>query len=314
MRKPDDSTLTPDQYARVRAEAERVLRDAGGIGRFPTPIDDIMAAAKVHEVKENVLDEGFVAKLRRQASGALKSALSKVIGLFDARERLVFIDRTLHVVKQTFIRLHETAHGFMGWQRDLYAIVEDCEQTIDPQLADQFDREANVFAAEVLFQLDGFAQEAEQQDFNILTPVRLSSRYGASIYAAVRQYVIKNWRACAVVVLDPPLLVEGDGFRAAFRRQCFSPAFAELFGNIAWPDVVTPDHLLGSFVPLGKRKMSGKRRIILTDRNGDDQVCIAESFTQSHQVFVLIYATKTLKPRIFLMPSAAKSSAAIGNF
>jgi Zn-dependent peptidase ImmA (M78 family) len=201
MRKPDDSSLTQYQYKNVRAAAERALQEAGAIGRFPTPIDQIMTVAKVHEVKEDVLNEGFVAKLRREVSGALKSALSKVMGLFDARSRLVFIDRTLYIVQQTFIRLHETAHAYLPWQRDLYVIVEDCEHTIDPVLADQFDREANVFASEVLFQLDGFTNEAEEQDFGVLVPVRLSKKYGASIYATVRRYVTQNWRACCVVVL-----------------------------------------------------------------------------------------------------------------
>lgn len=303
MRKPDDSSLTPSQYARVRAEAERALNEAGAFGRFPTAIDDVMAAAKVEEVKEDVLNENFITKLRRQATGALKSALSKVIGLFDARARLVFIDRSLHIVQQTFIRLHETGHAFMAWQRDLYAIVEDCEQTIEPSLADQFDREANVFAAEVLFQLDGFSKEAEEKKFGILVPVNMSKKYGASIYASVRQYVTKNWRACTVVVLNPPEFVQGDGFRASLRRSCSSPTFIEMFGQIAWPDVFTPNHPVGAMIPVGGRKMSGKRNLALVDRNGDTHDCLAEAFTQSHQVFVLIHATKTLTARSIIMPS-----------
>jgi len=302
VRKPDDSSLTPSQYARVRAEAERALSEAGALGVFPTPIDDIMSAAKVEEVKEDVLNENFIEKLRRQASGALKSALSKVIGLFDARARLVFIDRSLHIVKQTFIRLHETGHAFMAWQRDLYAVVEDCEQTIGPGLADQFDREANVFAAEVLFQLYGFSKEAEEKEFGILTPVRLSGRYGASIYASVRQYVIKNRRACTVIVLNPPELVQGDGFRATLRRSCSSPSFLEMFGQIAWPDVFTPADQVGAMVPIG-RKMSGKRTLTLADRNGDQHECLAEAFTQSHQVFILIHAVRTLTARSVIIPA-----------
>lgn len=305
MRKPDDSSLTPSQYALVRSEAERALREAGALGRFPTAIDDVMAAAKVEEVKEDVLNEGFLEKLRRQASGALKSALSKVIGLFDAKARLVFIDRSLHVVKQTFVRLHETGHAFLSWQRDLYAVVEDCEQTIDPELADQFDREANVFASEVLFQLDGFSKEAEEQAFGILVPVRLSGKYGASIYASVRQYVTKNWRACSVVVLNPPVLVEGDGFRCELRRSCASPSFIETFGNIEWPDTFTPDHPVGAMVPVGGRRMSGARTLTLTDRNGDDHECLAEAFTQSHQVFILIHSLKTLTARSVIIPARA---------
>ena len=294
MSKSDDSGLTPPQYARVRAEAERALRRADALNRFPTPVSEIMAAAKVEEVYEDVLNDGFLARMRKKAGAALKSALSKVIGLFDARSRLVFIDRTLHIVKQTFVRLHETGHGFMTWQRDLYAIVEECAQTIDPAIADLFDREANVFASEVLFQLDTFSMEAAEKPFGILVPVQLSSKYGASIYASVRQYVSKNTRACAVLVLNPPQPVEDEGFRAGLRRVVASQKFTELFGDIKWPNHFTPDDRIGAMVPLGTRRMSGKRTIQLRGRNGDRHECMAEAFTQKHQVFVLIHAVRTL--------------------
>ena len=58
-------------------------------------------------------------------------------------------------------------------------------------------------------------------------------------------------------------------------------------------------------MPLGKRRMTNKREMILKDRNGDDHLCIAEAFTQSHQVFVLIHASKTLTARSIIIPSAA---------
>lgn len=305
--KPDDSRLTPAQYAKVRSEAERALSLAGALGRFPTPIDDIMAAANVQEVKEDVLNEGFIAKLRRQASGALKSALSKVIGLFDAKARLVFIDRTLHVVKQTFVRLHEAGHAFMPWQRDLYAVVEDCEQTIEPTTADLFDREANVFASEVVFQLDGFTKEAEEKEFGILVPVKLSSKYGASIYSSVRRYVSQNWRACTVVVINSPEFIHGDGFRASLRRHCSSTRFIEIFGEINWPLVFTPDHPVGAMIPTNGRKMSGKHILSLKDRNGDVHECVAEAFTQTYQVFILIHAVSTLISSSIIMPGINRS-------
>lgn len=302
MRRPDDSSLTPQQYAKVRSEAERALREAGALGVFPTPIGDIMAAAKLEEVQEDVLNEGFLTSMRRKAGAALKSALSKVIGLFDARAKLVFIDRTLHVVKQSFVRLHETGHGFMAWQKDLYAIVEDCEQTIDAEIADLFDREANTFASEVLFQLDTFTEEAEQQPFGIMVPVGLAKRYGGSIYAAVRRYVFRNHRACAVLVLNPPELIEGDGFRASLRRAVASPSFSEVFGSPAWPAHFTPSDDIGAVVPIGKRRASGKRTIALADRNGDRHECVIEAFTQTHQVFILIHAVSTLTRSTIILP------------
>jgi Zn-dependent peptidase ImmA (M78 family) len=201
LRKPDDCTLTDGQRAKVRAEAGRALREAGALGVFPTPVEQIMAVARVEEVKDNVLDESFLAKMRAEAGGLIKSALSKVLGLFQAKSGLVFIDHSLMKVRKTFVRLHESAHGFLPWQRTMYALVEDCQHALESDLAALFDREASVFASEVLFQIDTFIRDAESREFSIWTPVRMSKDYGSSIYAAVRQYVAKNGRACAVLVL-----------------------------------------------------------------------------------------------------------------
>jgi hypothetical protein len=224
------------------------------------------------------------------------------MGLFHASAGLVYLDQSLIEVKKRFVRLHESAHAFLPWQRALYAVVEDCDKSLDPDAADLFDREANVFASEVLFQLDAFRNVAESRAFEVWTPVRLAKQFNASIYASIRQYVSKNHRACAVVVLDMPALIEGDGFRANLRRVVQSPAFTETFGNDIWKaSYYTPADEIGRLIPLGKRKSSGKRNMVLVDRNGVRHECIAESFTQGHQVFVLVHSVKTLTATLFLI-------------
>lgn len=297
MQRPDDSTLTPSQLARVRKEAERALRQASVLGILPTPIEQVMAVARVREVEEDVLNPTFVAKIMGKAEKAgqkIKRALSKVIGLFHASEGLVFIDQTLMLVRKRFVRLHEAGHGFLPWQRPMYAVVEDCEKALDPETADVFDREANVFASEVLFQLDTFRDMAEEKPFEIWTPVRLATKFNASIYAAIRQYVAKNHRACAVVVLNMPELEKRVGFRATLRRAVQSTSFTAMFGKHQWKSSYTPDDDIGALVPVGHRKTSGKQHFALTDANGLSHECIAESFTNGMQVFVLIHAVKTL--------------------
>jgi hypothetical protein len=308
MQRPDDSSLTPGQLARVRKEAERALREAGALGVFPTPIDRIMAVARVEEVKEDVLNPGFIANLRLKAAEAghlVKRAVTKVLGLFHASEGLVFLNQSLMAVKKRFIGLHEAGHGFLPWQRPMYAIVEDCEKALDGATAALFDREANVFASEVLFQLDTFHDMAASKPFEIWTPVKLARQFRASNYAAIRQYVSKNHRACAVVVLNMPELVEGDGFRVNLRRPIQSQKFTEIFGAYAWKDVYTPDDDIGALVPIGGRKSSGKQSLSLSDRNGVRHDCIAESFSTGHQVFVLIHAVKALTATRIIIPAAA---------
>lgn len=298
MRKSDDCSLTAEQRARVRLEAERALNRANAVGRFPTAVADIMSAAKIQEVAEDILSASFLANLRKKASGALKRALGKILGVFDAAARIVFIDRTLVLVKQTFVRLHETAHAVLPWQSALYAVVEEDQLTIAPDTAELFDREANAFASEVLFQLDGFCQEAEQEAFGILVPVHLCKKYGASIYSAVRRYVSGNHRACAVLVLDPPVICAGDGFTCNLRRVIVSDRYSQLIGKVDWPEYFTPADSIGAMVPIGKRRMSGKRSIGVKDKNGDRRECIAEAFTQGHQAFILLHVAETLRPRI----------------
>ena len=302
MTRPDDSTLSPQEYARVRKEAERLLRAAGALGRFPTPVAVIMDAGKVTLAQEDVLNEGFLHSMRRKASGALKSALSKVLGLFDARERLVFIARAVETAKQVFLKLHETAHAVLPWQRNLYAVVEDGEQELDPDIADLFDREANVFATEELFQLDSVADDAAAHEFGIEVALKLRRKYGSSAYAALRQYVSKNHRDCVVLVLDPPAVADGDGFRATLRRAVASPSFSMKF-DLNWPPHFTPADEVGAMVPLGHRRMSRARTITLVDRNGVRHDCVAEAFKTPYQVFVLLHSARTLTRTTIVMPA-----------
>jgi hypothetical protein len=115
MRRPDDCSLTPGQSATIRKEAERALREAGALGVLPTPVDRIMAAARVEEVDDDLLSPGLLARIRstvERAGGLLRSAISKVMGLFHATAGLVYLDQSLIEVKKRFIRLHESAHGF----------------------------------------------------------------------------------------------------------------------------------------------------------------------------------------------------------
>src|ERR1700690_1830241 len=107
MTKPNDSLLDLHQLANVRRHADRLLREASAIGRFPTPINDLMAAAKLTVIDDEVLNESllrqFVSKARAGVS-AIKSALSKVLGLFEANDRFVVIDRNAPKPRVPFIK------------------------------------------------------------------------------------------------------------------------------------------------------------------------------------------------------------------
>lgn len=112
MAKPDDSSLDPDQLRAVEQRARDLLDRASVWDRYPTPIDDILAAANLRIEARHAFDPAdlvsYIAGKTKQAADLLKSALAKVFGIYDANEAIIHIDDTVVRSKQTFLKLHET--------------------------------------------------------------------------------------------------------------------------------------------------------------------------------------------------------------
>jgi Zn-dependent peptidase ImmA (M78 family) len=266
-----DEELTPEDAAGVRRHAARLLADSSAIGRFPTPVPDVLETAKIILVEEKV-DEGYVARLCREAverGTNLLRAFGKVLGFCHPDERLIIIDQDAHKSRKPFLKLHETGHIYLPHQRRAFGLMLDCKHNLDPDVKELFEREANAFASDVLFQGDGFTTEAEDCVFGLRTPMTLSRKYGGSVYAAVRRYASRSSRCCAVVVLEAPELVEGIGLRAALRRIVPSASFKARFDTTTWPLLYTTADAIGQVIPLGTRRMTAPRTLVLTDRNGE---------------------------------------------
>ena len=116
---------------------------------------------------------------------------------------MIHIDDTVRKSKQNFLKLHEAGHHELPTHRKLFRIFQECEKTLNPEVADLFEREANNFARFVLFQGEAYRTIAADHAFGIKTPMKLAEKFGASIYASCREYVRSNHRACAVYVLEP---------------------------------------------------------------------------------------------------------------
>jgi len=306
MTRPDDSLLDPHQLANVQRHADRLLHEASAIGRFPTPIDDLMAAAKLTVVDDEVLDESFLQQFINKAKAGLatiKSALSKVLGLFEANDRFVVIDKNAPKPRVPFIKLHEAGHGTMPHQSKLYKIMHDCEKTLEPEIGDLFEREANVFASEVLFQGEAFSEVAHAQSFGIKVPMKLAKKYGGSNYATFRRYVITNPHVCCVVILDPPVYGAEGTLSAEVRRVVMSKSFEKIFDGKVLASPVTDAHPLGPVVPVNGKRMSFDREIVLTDRNHDERICTAEAFDTKHQVLILIRDIGLKKKSSIVVPA-----------
>ena len=308
MIRSDDSSLNSEDRRAVEKRARRLLDRADAWDRFPVPIDDILTAAKVQVAPISVFDSAAIlAYIRDKAVGTgarIKSAIAKVFGLYDAGEKIIHIDNSVVKAKQIFLKLHETGHHDMPTHRKMFRFFQDCEKTLAPEIADQFEREANNFARFVLFKGDTFAEFAADCAFEIKTPIKLARHFGASIYAAAREFARTNHRACAVYVLEPLDVIEGDGALAEIRRVEASEAFIIQFGQPA-DTVLTPDHFLWPVLPINRR-MTKPVSLSITDMNGEMHECVAEAFDTTYNILILLYPEKALTATTVILSPGPK--------
>lgn len=303
MAKADDSSLDPEELRAVQSAARRALDRAAAWGIYPTPTPVILEAANLKIAPASAFDPrrimDYLIGKAESAASALKSAISKVFGIYDAGEQLIHIDHTVGESKQNFLKLHEAGHHELPTHRKLFRFFEDCEKTLDPETADLFEREANNFARFVLFQGGGYASVAADYKLEIKTPMKLAGKFGASIYASCREFARTHHRACVVYVLEPVTFCEKTGARAQVRRIEASPSFLQQFGRPN-EQVITLDHYLGRVLPIG-RKMTRPTTVSVTDQNGQAHECLAEAFDTTFNVVILVYPVKALAGRVTVL-------------
>jgi hypothetical protein len=268
-----------------------------------------MDAAKLKVAPVSAFDPRAMERYLREAGHAafkfLKKAIDKVLGVLDVHADTVHIDDTLHKHKQNFLKLHETGHKEIPHQRGLFKWIQDCAKTLSPDVADLFDREANNFASLVLFQDDTFAKMTADSAFGIKVPLSIGSKFGASAYAATREYVRRSTKACAVVILEPPQVCSTLGFTAEVRRIEYSADFQSMFGCLHLPLNLNPDHAIARFIPVAPKRMSWPGTFSLQDRNGVLHEFVGEGFSPGYQVLILIHSRATLNRTTIILPKTA---------
>jgi Zn-dependent peptidase ImmA (M78 family) len=290
MMKTNDPILSHAQLKDIRAKADRLLREAGAYGSFPTPVANIMNAAKVHLDEQNSLDSNMIHRLYRKATDVIKHALDKVLGIFDVRANTIYYDHSIHKAKKPFLLLHETGHSYLDWQKATYAFLEDGKGNLEPEVSEAFECEANVFASEVLFQVDKFTTLAEDMPLALATPMSLAQKFGASIYSSVRRFATTTSRCCVILVLEPPLVTNGVAV-FALRRPLPSKSFLLKYGDVVWqPDFSRLNFPSRALPHIGRsiQKVVKPAKIEITIAEEKHRFT-AEAFNSTQNVFLLLY-------------------------
>lgn len=278
--KTNDCILPLKERLHVRTQADRLLREASAYGRFPTPVKDIVAAAKL---KVRPMDD--LVPPDHENPEMIKRALSKLQGFLDRRDRTIYLCKSLHTLRRKSLSLHEVAHDYLPDQRLLFEVLEESEHELDDGTRDLFERSANCFASDVHFQLDSFIEDARDITFGIAEPVKqLTKRYGAGNYSTLRRYIDVCGKPAALLVCD---IDPTNREKLTVRRFVFSAGFKEKVGNIKWPEVFLADSWFVQHRPRNVFALATPH--ILQNTKHSKIPCYVEAFDSTRQVFFLIY-------------------------
>jgi Zn-dependent peptidase ImmA (M78 family) len=214
---------------------------------------------------------------------AFNRMLKKVLGAFDREEKIIYVDPSLPNVKQNFIKLHETGHGVIPWQREIK--YQDNIYTLSPDVKEVFEAEANYFASTSLFQLNRFEDEMNKLPLEIGSPMVLAKKFGGSNHAAIRRYAEISKKRCALIVLEDKEKT-GDRFSLDLRNSFQSASFTREFGQIDFPEKLNTDYPF--IIDYSRKRQFHKDGSIQLLTNSGFEEFSYHYFYNRYNVFVLI--------------------------
>ena len=150
--------VRPHSADEVSKYARRALRVADAVGQLPTPIDDLLAAAEIGNLKiDEEVKQNFAARLMAAARQEFNSMWQKVRGIADLRERVTYVDENTTPTRIRFAKGHELGHQVLPWHRLDPGRFDD-DKSLTWEAEKIFDAEANLFSAEVIFQGNNFTR------------------------------------------------------------------------------------------------------------------------------------------------------------
>lgn len=295
-------SLAPADPQKIREYTEDLLQRADAIDRWPTPVSDILAAAKLEEVEDSPFSESMLGRVPerfRHAARILQSG--RVRGILDRKARVVHIDTSIdNEGRRNFIALHEVTHDLLPWQRDLgYA---DDDRTLATDTRRVFEREANQGSAELLFQGERFAKIAANYAIGTAVIVDLHDTVGASLRATIRRYAETHKHpVCAIVLDTSPCQLGPLGYRR--REISQSAAWTKRFGS-QWPlGRLTAD----VFPFLLAARDSRQRDFVWPDIDNELVSLHAEALTTGYNTLLLVWVPRRerLRRKVILAREAA---------
>jgi Zn-dependent peptidase ImmA (M78 family) len=217
------------------------------------------------------------------AAGLSEEDIQKIDAMLDLADRCVFVRDGMHDHKKNWSYLHELGHHVLPWHRDL--LYRCSILRLPPRVQKLFEREADQFAAEVLFFGSDFVEEALALPFGLVAPMQLASgRYNVSLHAAFMRYVEQNPHNCCLLVFSPSENEQTGMFDLKLKYYVGSQAFRH---HIPPRQVIPANSELGKLFNSGTLISVFEHEVRIGGRNLE--VYQANSFTNGYALFTLMW-------------------------
>jgi Zn-dependent peptidase ImmA (M78 family) len=259
---------------------ETLLVEAGAAGGLPTNEHKLLRYLGLEQLSFDFMHELQFLNSPQKPPGELRAAL-------HLDEKVVATQTGMGEKRTRFSIFHEIAHCVLP--EHFGKLFVDTDQTLSWWTKVRLEREANKFAADLLFQGKLFAEQSLNFDTSLSVVLQLSPKYGASYEASLRRYTESHVVPCALIVYekatrDEESYVEEDLYRiqymitsAPFRRLYFSSV--DLSENkIRVSEIYSPH----TFWSVGNVV---EKEIIVEGRGRDKWRFEAEVFNNGYKIF-----------------------------
>lgn len=208
--------------------------------------------------------------------------------ILSFRDRLVGVDPNLSGNRARFSVLHEIGHYVLPSHQHMLFVCDD--RGMSPSTRLQIEREANEFAADLLFQGGRFTLEANSQPITAATVKVLSEKYLASFEATARRIVERNFRPCMLVVFQNQKgQIDLDAVPIWSKKYTVAsmPFRTKYFADLA-PGVV-PSVVAGQVTMVGcDIADSVVTQVSIPSPDGQERAFRAEFFSNTYNIFCLL--------------------------
>jgi hypothetical protein len=236
--------VRPDSHDEVRKVAQELLRRARAIGVFPTPVDNLIAAVGIEELSDvESARHRFLEQASDRVRATFASAWAKIRGFADLVRRTTYSAPDATDVQKRWVRLHELGHQTIPWQRIRLAYSDDSE-SLSPLCEEAFDREANDFASELLFQGERFPSVAKSAGSTMESVFNFANKYGASRHATTRRFAEEAREAALLITYyGSAYTVDSSGMPELRlgKGHSASPEFLERYSGLQLPQFLHAD-------------------------------------------------------------------------